>query len=63
MPDFPGFVRNPANRIASSSQFTDGVEGYLFDGADGSQVALWKSDLARESREHAHEFDEYIFDR
>ena len=41
MPAFPAFVRSPANRIAASSQFTDDVEGYVFDGADGSQVALW----------------------
>ena len=61
MPDFPDFVRNPANRIALSSQFTDDIEGYVFDGADHSQVALWKSNSDRTSREHAHEFDEYVF--
>jgi quercetin dioxygenase-like cupin family protein len=61
MPDFPSFVRNPANRIALSSQFTKDVEGYVFDGADDSQVALWKCNADRTSREHAHEFDEYVF--
>jgi hypothetical protein len=40
MPDFPDFARNPGNRIASTSQYTDDIEGYVFDGADGSQVAL-----------------------
>jgi quercetin dioxygenase-like cupin family protein len=61
MADFPSFVRNPANRVARSSQYTDDVEGYVFDGADGSQVALWKSGADRISKEHAHDFDEYVF--
>jgi mannose-6-phosphate isomerase-like protein (cupin superfamily) len=58
--DFPTFVKNPANRIALASQFTNDVEGYLFDGADGSQVALWTAHADRVSKEHAHDFDEYV---
>jgi quercetin dioxygenase-like cupin family protein len=60
MADFPSFVRNPRNRIAPSSQYTDDVEGYVFDGADGSQVALWRCGSDRISKEHAHDFDEYV---
>jgi mannose-6-phosphate isomerase-like protein (cupin superfamily) len=60
MKDFPAFVKNPLNRIATSSQYTDDVEGYVFDGADGSQVALWTSGQDRVSAVHIHEFDEYI---
>jgi quercetin dioxygenase-like cupin family protein len=60
MPDFPDFVKNPANRIASSSQYTQDVEGYVFDGADGSQVALWTAHADRISKEHVHDFDEYV---
>jgi quercetin dioxygenase-like cupin family protein len=60
MPDFPAFAKSPANRIAPSSQFTDDVEGYVFDGADGSQVALWTAHADRVSKEHAHDFDEYV---
>ena len=60
MPDFPSFVCNPLNRIARSSQFTDDIEGYVFDGADGSQIALWTSRADRVSKEHAHDFDEYV---
>jgi hypothetical protein len=41
MPDFSAFVRNPPNRIARSSWFTDDLEGFVGDGADGGQVALW----------------------
>jgi|SRR6188768_1633139 len=61
MPEFPEFVRNPLNRIARSSQYTDDIEGYIFDGADGSQVALWTCHANRVSKEHAHDFDEYVF--
>jgi quercetin dioxygenase-like cupin family protein len=60
MPDFPAFVKSPANHIAAASQFTEDVEGYVFDGADGSQVALWTAHADRVSREHAHDFDEYV---
>jgi mannose-6-phosphate isomerase-like protein (cupin superfamily) len=60
MPAFPAFVKSPANRIAASSQFTDDVEGYVFDGADGSQVALWIARADRVSTEHVHAFDEYV---
>jgi uncharacterized cupin superfamily protein len=60
MPDFPTFVKSPTNRIAASSQFTDDVEGYIYDGADGSQVALWTAHADRVSTEHVHGFDEYV---
>jgi quercetin dioxygenase-like cupin family protein len=36
------------------------VEGYVFDGADGSQVALWTAHADRVSEEHVHDFDEYV---
>jgi quercetin dioxygenase-like cupin family protein len=36
------------------------IEGYVFDGADGSQVALWTAHADRVSIEHAHDFDEYV---
>jgi quercetin dioxygenase-like cupin family protein len=60
MPDFPAFMKSPLNRIARASQFTDDIEGYVFDGADGSQVAFWTGAAARTSVEHTHEYDEYI---
>ena len=41
MNEFPEFMKNPANRIARSNQATPGVEGYVFDGADESQMAFW----------------------
>jgi hypothetical protein len=41
MDNFPVFVRNPANLIRARDQHTPGIVGYVFDGADGSQIALW----------------------
>jgi quercetin dioxygenase-like cupin family protein len=60
MATFPDFVRNPKNRIARASQYTDDIEGFVFDGVDGSQVALWTCNSNRVSKEHVHDFDEYV---
>jgi quercetin dioxygenase-like cupin family protein len=53
-------MRSPANRIASASQHTSGVEGYVFDGADGSQMAFWTVERDAVTSEHVHEFDEWF---
>jgi quercetin dioxygenase-like cupin family protein len=60
MADFPAFMKSPANRIAPASQHTSGIEGYVFDGADGSQLAFWTCSEDRVSDEHVHDFDEYV---
>jgi quercetin dioxygenase-like cupin family protein len=60
MDAFPEFMTNPANRIARSNQATPGVEGYVFDGADRSQMAFWTCNQTATSAEHVHEFDEYM---
>jgi len=60
MKDFPQFMKRQENRIASGSQATAGVEGYLFDGADGSQMAFWTCHETAVSSAHVHEFDEYM---
>ena len=60
MTDFPTFMKNPVNRIATTSQHTPGVEGYLFDGADGSQMAFWTAKRDAVTAEHVHEFDEWF---
>jgi quercetin dioxygenase-like cupin family protein len=56
---FPDFMKNPANAVASSSQ-SQGVEGYIFDGVDGSQMAFWECRRDGTSNEHTHNFDEYF---
>lgn len=60
MNEFPAFMKNAANRIATSSQATPGVEGYVFDGADGSQMAFWTCSQTTPSAAHVHDFDEYM---
>ena len=40
MDDFSSFMRHAANRVHSTSQFTDDIEGFAFDGVDGSQMIL-----------------------
>jgi quercetin dioxygenase-like cupin family protein len=60
MTGFPLFMKNAANRIAAASQRTPGIEGYVFDGADGSQMAFWTAERGAETAEHVHAFDEWF---
>jgi mannose-6-phosphate isomerase-like protein (cupin superfamily) len=60
MSDFPEFMKRPVNRIANTEQATPGVVGYVFDGADGSQVAFWTCHETKASTAHVHDYDEYM---
>lgn len=60
MESFPEFMKNAANRIAKGEQATPGVEGYVFDGVDGSQMAFWTCGGTAVSAAHTHEYDEYM---
>jgi quercetin dioxygenase-like cupin family protein len=60
MDGFPAFMRGTANRIAGGDQATPGVEGYVFDGVDGCQMAFWTCHESAASAVHAHEFDVYM---
>jgi mannose-6-phosphate isomerase-like protein (cupin superfamily) len=60
MGDFPEFMKRPVNRIAKTQQATPGVVGYVFDGADGSQMAFWTCRETRASSAHVHDYDEYM---
>jgi quercetin dioxygenase-like cupin family protein len=60
MDDFPEFMKHQANRIAVTNQSTPGVEGYVFDGADGSQMAFWTCRETAVSAAHVHDYDEYM---
>lgn len=60
MDNFPNFMKHPENRIALFDQATPGVEGYVFDGANGSQMAFWTCAENASSVEHVHEYDEYM---
>ena len=60
MSDFPEFMKNPRNRIDTESQFSRGIEGYIYDGADGGQMAFWTCKEGGTSAEHVHDYDEYF---
>jgi mannose-6-phosphate isomerase-like protein (cupin superfamily) len=60
MNQFPDFVKHPANRIAAARQATPGVEGYVFDGIDDSQMAFWTCNGNAASAAHVHDYDEYM---
>jgi quercetin dioxygenase-like cupin family protein len=60
MGDFPQFMKSAANKIATSSQATPGVEGYVYDGIDGSQMAFWTCHESAVSARHVHDYDEYM---
>jgi quercetin dioxygenase-like cupin family protein len=60
MAHFPAFMKRPINQIARSAQHTEGIEGYVFDGADGSQMAFWECHADATTAEHVHPFDEYF---
>jgi quercetin dioxygenase-like cupin family protein len=60
MEDFPSFMKNPVNRIAASDQATPGAEGFVFDGADGSQMAFWTCRETAISAPHTHDYDEWM---
>lgn len=60
MNDFPEFMRHPANKIDSQTQYSKGIDGYVFDGADGSQMTFWTNHAGGKSTEHTHTYDEYV---
>lgn len=60
MKDFPDFMKSKMNHIDSSQQNTPDIDGYYYEGADGSQICFWTYFSDRESKENVHEFDEYV---
>jgi ribosomal protein S18 acetylase RimI-like enzyme/quercetin dioxygenase-like cupin family protein len=60
MKDFPNFMKNEKNHINSSQQNTVDIDGYYYEGKDGSQMAFWTCYSDRVSNVHMHDFDEYM---
>jgi quercetin dioxygenase-like cupin family protein len=60
MRDFPEFMKRASNRIGAAQQNTADIEGYCYEGADGSQMAFWTCRADRASKPHRHDFDEYM---
>ena len=60
MEAFPDFMKASLNHIDSSQQNTPDIDGYYYEGNDGSQICFWTYFSDRESKENVHEFDEYV---
>jgi quercetin dioxygenase-like cupin family protein len=59
MYDFPEFMKNKLNHIASDQQNTADIDGYYYTANDGSQMAFWTCYSDQVSKPHQHSFDEY----
>jgi mannose-6-phosphate isomerase-like protein (cupin superfamily) len=53
-------MKGEKNRIANATDQPPGLEGYAFDGADGSQMAIRIAREDSETAEHVSDFDEYL---
>lgn len=60
MEAFPDFMKASLNHIESSQQNTPDIDGYYYEGKDGSQICFWTYLADRESKENVHGFDEYV---
>ena len=58
--NFPEFMFREKNRIPASQQNTPDIEGYYYTANDGSQMAFWIYKADRISKEHMHDYGEYI---
>jgi uncharacterized protein YndB with AHSA1/START domain len=57
---FPAFMIGPANRVAEASLRIPGVDAFVFDGADGTQLTLCHAKSDASTGEQWRDADEYI---
>jgi uncharacterized protein YndB with AHSA1/START domain len=57
---FPAFLLGAANRVAPASLSLPGLEAYVFDGADGTQLTLCHAKSDAVTAEQWRESDEYL---
>lgn len=60
MKDFPEFMKNIINKVPAQQQNTSDIEGYYYTANDGTQMAFWTCLADRTSKEHMHNYDEYM---
>jgi mannose-6-phosphate isomerase-like protein (cupin superfamily) len=58
MDEFPRFMKDKKNEIDEGTDRQ--IEGYMYDGANGSQMIHWTCNAAGKSAEHVHDYDEYF---
>ena len=56
--EFPSFLRRPCNSIENTGP-NQGMSGFVFEGADGSQLVMWSAQAGGETAPHSHDYDEY----
>ena len=54
MKEFPEFMKNTLNHIDSKQQNTPDIDGYYYEGKDGSQICFWTYSSNRDSKENIH---------
>lgn len=59
MKGFPAFLKRKINRVDVAGDPANVMEGYVFDGSDGSQIVLWECPAGGVSPPHQHDFDEW----
>jgi mannose-6-phosphate isomerase-like protein (cupin superfamily) len=61
MRHYPDFMRVERNAVHPEDQ-TEGAEGYIFDGIDGSQMIIWTSRSKEpiKTTRHTHDYDEWF---
>ncbi len=60
MKEFPEFMTRPTNKVPMQQQNTPDIQGCYYTAADGSQMAFWTCMADRISKEHQHDYDEYM---
>jgi len=60
MKEFPDFMQRTADRVPPTQQNTPDIDGCYYTARDGSQMAFWTCNVDRESKEHTHDYDEYM---
>lgn len=60
MNGFPDFMKRECNIVPVEQQNTPDIEGYYYTANDGSQMAFWTCNADRISKEHIHDYDEYM---
>ncbi len=53
-------ISNEKNLIPASQQNTPDIEGYYYTANDRSQMAFWIYKADRVSKEHTHDYDEWM---
>lgn len=58
--EFPEFMRRESNVVPHKQQNTPDIAGCYYTAKDGSQMVFWTCSANRESKEHMHDYDEYM---